>query len=305
MNYDVIGDVHGQFEKLAALLRRLGYRETRGVWRHTDRTAVFVGDLIDRGPRQAATVELVRKMVDAGTAHCILGNHEVNAIAWATPDPGNPGEYLRRHGREDNRKQHAEFLAEVEGTPLHAELISWFNTLPLWLDLGLIRVIHASWNDQYIGELTPFLGQDQTLTDDLIRWSNQKGHWAYAAVEALCKGLEVELPEGASFQDNDGKVRTAMRIQWWNSDLSTYRKSALVTPDSIERIPDIPMPADGRVKPYEGVPVFFGHYWRAGQPKLFAPNIACLDYSAGKDGWLVAYRWEGEPTLENERFVWV
>ena len=144
MNYDIIGDVHGQFEKLVALLRRLGYREMRGVWRHTDRTAVFVGDLIDRGPRQVATVELIRKMVDAGTAHCILGNHEVNAIAWATPDPGTPGEYLRRHGREDNRKQHAEFLAEVEGTPLHAELISWFKTLPLWLDLGLIRVIHAT-----------------------------------------------------------------------------------------------------------------------------------------------------------------
>src|SRR3981081_3733406 len=93
----VIGDVHGQYDKLVALLRHLRYHDTGGGWRHPDRTAVFVGDLIDRGPRQAATVDLVRRMVDACAARCILGNHEFNAIAWATPDPDRPGEPLRRH----------------------------------------------------------------------------------------------------------------------------------------------------------------------------------------------------------------
>ena len=65
---DVIGDVHGQFDKLTALLTHLGYRDGSGPWRHPDRIVVFVGDLIDRGPKQLATVELVRAMVDAGTA---------------------------------------------------------------------------------------------------------------------------------------------------------------------------------------------------------------------------------------------
>ena len=68
---DVIGDVHGQFDKLTALLTHLGYRDGSGPWRHPDRIVVFVGDLIDRGPKQLATVELVRAMVDAGTARCV------------------------------------------------------------------------------------------------------------------------------------------------------------------------------------------------------------------------------------------
>ena len=66
MNYDVIGDVHGEHGKLVDLLKLLGYCERAGAWRHHDRMAVFVGDLIDRGPHQLATVALVRAMVEAG-----------------------------------------------------------------------------------------------------------------------------------------------------------------------------------------------------------------------------------------------
>jgi hypothetical protein len=67
MSLDVIGDIHGHYDKLTALLKKLGYREKGGAWRHPDRSAVFVGDLIDRGMRQVATVELVRAMVEAGS----------------------------------------------------------------------------------------------------------------------------------------------------------------------------------------------------------------------------------------------
>lgn len=41
-------------------------------------------------------------------------------------------------------------------------------------------------------------------------------------------------------------------------------------------------------------PVFFGHYWMQGAPVLQAEQMACVDYSAGKGGPLVAYRWSGE-----------
>jgi hypothetical protein len=51
---------------------------------HPDRQAIFVGDLIDRGPRQVESVEIVRSMVDAGAAQIAMGNHEFNAIAYAT-----------------------------------------------------------------------------------------------------------------------------------------------------------------------------------------------------------------------------
>ena len=127
MSYDVIGDVHGQADELSALLRRLGYAESRGAFRHPTRTAVFVGDFIDRGPKELETLGIARRMVDGGAALAVMGNHELNAIAWHTPDPERPGQYLRpRSGPkgEKNRSQHERFLAEVgEGSDLHGELV--------------------------------------------------------------------------------------------------------------------------------------------------------------------------------------
>ena len=93
MAYDIIGDIHGHADKLEALLRKLGYRDTAGAWRHPERQAIFVGDFVDRGPAQLRSVDIVRRMVDAGVALAVMGNHELNAIAWHTPDPGHPGQY--------------------------------------------------------------------------------------------------------------------------------------------------------------------------------------------------------------------
>jgi hypothetical protein len=88
--FDVIGEIHGRYDKLVALLTHLGYTESAGTWGHPSRTAIFLGDLIDRGPKQLATIGLVQGMVDAGAARCIVGNHEFNAIGWVTPDPERP-----------------------------------------------------------------------------------------------------------------------------------------------------------------------------------------------------------------------
>jgi Calcineurin-like phosphoesterase len=82
MKFDIIGGVHAQHDKLVGLLKHLDYDLRQGTWRHIGRTAIFVGDLIDRGPDQVRTVELVRRMAAVGVARCILGNHEFNAIAW-------------------------------------------------------------------------------------------------------------------------------------------------------------------------------------------------------------------------------
>lgn len=76
--FDIIGDVHGCADELEALLAQLGYRLTPdGVWRHpAGRTAVFVGDLVNRGPRVVDTVKLVMAMMRAGVALCVAGNHD-------------------------------------------------------------------------------------------------------------------------------------------------------------------------------------------------------------------------------------
>lgn len=86
--FDVIGDVHGHAAELTILLDRMGYEETNGVLRHPEgRRAVFLGDFIDRGPEIRRTLEIVRGMVEAGSALAVMGNHELNALHYTTPDP--------------------------------------------------------------------------------------------------------------------------------------------------------------------------------------------------------------------------
>jgi Calcineurin-like phosphoesterase len=304
-NADVIGDIHGQFDKLVALLTHLGYSESAGTWRHASRSVIFVGDLIDRGPKQLATIDLVRGMVDAGTAQCLMGNHEFNAIAWTTPDPDHPGKFLRDHHKPGNREQHSAFLEVVEGTPRQREITDWFKTLPLWLDLDGLRIVHACWHQASMDQMQPLMGPNQILTDELILQGSRKGHWVHKAIETICKGPEVELPAGISFKDKEGKVRTEVRVRWWQEDLSTYREAAIGPPGDMEMIPDVPMPAEWAGHPNSGPPVLFGHYWFTGTPTVISPKFACLDYSAARDGPLVAYRWDGEEELKNENLAWV
>jgi protein phosphatase len=89
--FDIIGDVHGCCNELEQLLVELGYQvveQREGefpdggpVYAHPDaRTAIFVGDLVDRGPRILDTVRLVRNMVEAGSAHCVPGNHDMKLV---------------------------------------------------------------------------------------------------------------------------------------------------------------------------------------------------------------------------------
>ncbi len=304
MKIDVIGDVHGQFDKLVGLLKHLGYQDRTGAWRHADRTAIFVGDLIDRGPNQLATIDLVRRMVDAGSARCIMGNHEFNAIAWVTPDPDKPGEFLRPHGKPGNHEQHRAFLQELEGKPHHAEIIAWFRTLPLWLDVGGLRVVHACWHQESIDKLHPLTGPGNTVTENLMLLGSRKGHWAYEAIEIVCKGPEVALPPGVSFRDKEGKVRHEVRVQWWLPDVRTFREAAIGPAGDMDKIPDVPLPAEWKGHRYIGPPVLFGHYWFTGNPQVISPQFACVDYSVANNGRLVAYRWDGEAELSSEKLAW-
>ena len=306
MTYDIIGDIHGQADKLHSLLAHMGYEDRGGAYRHPNRKAIFVGDFIDKGPQQLESVDTVRRMVDAGTAQAVMGNHEFNAIAWHTPDPDLPGEYLRQHGGswgDGNRKQHLAFLKEVdENRRLHKEIIDWFMTLPLWIDLPGIRVVHACWHDGYMNQLRPFLTPANQLTSELLVSASRAGRMEYVAVEGLTKGLEVRLPDSHSFKDKYGHTRHNVRIQWWEAEATTYRELALWPDELREQLPAIPLSHDAR-SPYDDTkPVFFGHYWMRGDLKTQTPTAACVDYSAAEDGPLVAYRWDGETALINDNF---
>jgi hypothetical protein len=261
--------------------------------------------LIDRGPKQLETVHLVRAMVESGGAQCILGNHEFNAIAWVTPDPEDSAKFLRDHHKPGSREQHQAFLDVVEGTPKQRDITDWFKTLPLWLDLPGLRIVHACWHEESMAVLRPVLGPNQTLTEEAILWGSREGHRIYEALEIVCKGPEVALPAGISFADKGGKVRHEVRVRWWQEDLSTYRTAAIGPPDDMAMIPDVALPEEWKAHPYSGPPVLFGHYWFTGKPEVISPRFACLDYSVAKNGPLVAYRWDGEVELSSEKLAWV
>jgi protein phosphatase len=77
--FDIIGDVHGCCDELDQLLQRLGYEKNDGgPWAHpASRKAIFVGDLVDRGPRIVDTLRTVMSMSQAGTALSVPGNHDI------------------------------------------------------------------------------------------------------------------------------------------------------------------------------------------------------------------------------------
>lgn len=84
--FDIIGDIHGCFTELKELLIKLGYSVTEtndersfgfDVKPPEGRTAVFLGDLVDRGPDSPNVLRLVMSMVKAGTAYCVPGNHDM------------------------------------------------------------------------------------------------------------------------------------------------------------------------------------------------------------------------------------
>jgi protein phosphatase len=82
--FDLIGDVHGCADELDELLGRLGYApDEAGVWRHPEgRKAVFLGDLVDRGPSVPDVLRIAMGMVKAGTALCVPGNHDEKLLRW-------------------------------------------------------------------------------------------------------------------------------------------------------------------------------------------------------------------------------
>lgn len=305
--YDIIGDIHGYAAQLKQLLTKLGYNEGAEGWSHPERKVIFLGDFVDRGPEQVEVVEIARQMVETGSALAVMGNHEFNAVAYATPDPRNVGEYLRPR-TEKNRKQHGKFLSQVgEDSTLHQEIVDWFRTLPLWLELEDFRVVHACWHETHLEGLRPFLDQANVIKPEAWRELTAKDTGPFESAEVILKGLEIPLPEGVSFKDKDGHVRNSIRTRWWEKRRLSFRELAIAPTEVIERIPHEPVPEDV-IPGYHGdKPVFVGHYWMQKEPKPMSKKVACLDYSVAGDegGKLCAYRWDGRAELSGKQMVWV
>jgi len=300
LRYDIIGDIHGHANKLEGLLLKLGYGMKDGIYQQKDHQSVFVGDFIDRGTQNCRVLEIVRNMIDSRNAYAVMGNHEYNSICYHTRKPGSKNDYLRPH-TQSNFRQHENFLKEYPlGHPNTEEIISWFKTLPLFIEFDAFRIIHACWDSETIKQLKPYLNDDNTLKEEYFPESANKDSHLFDIVERLLKGVEVELPESCSFKDKDGKERNHVRVKWWGTIGENYGDIAFGYDDAIlekfaaihiHNLSDIPFY-------HEDKPVFFGHYWMTGPPMLQQDNLCCVDYSAGKGRKLVCYTFDN-PHDEN------
>ncbi|MBL4774136.1 MAG: polynucleotide kinase-phosphatase, partial [Alcanivoracaceae bacterium] len=147
--FDIIGDIHGCFDELYKLLIQLGYEITETenqryiVKTPENRKAVFVGDLIDRGPENIKVLKLVMDMVNQEAAICVPGNHENKLLKWLR------GRKVQlKHGlevtTEQIKKETDEFKIELE--KFIDSLISHYV-----FDHGKLVVAHAGMKESYQG----------------------------------------------------------------------------------------------------------------------------------------------------------
>ena len=155
--FDIIGDLHGCADELEGLLARLGYAatgtaeffgDTAPIYAHPEgRKAVFLGDIVDRGPRTLDTLRIVRAMVEAGTALCLPGNHDAKLLRALC------GRDVKvNHGLETT-------LAEIEALPedrragVRREIADFLDSLVSHyvLDGGKLVVAHAGLKEEMQG----------------------------------------------------------------------------------------------------------------------------------------------------------
>lgn len=300
--YDLIGDLHGHANELKKLLSKLGYTNKDGYWSHPWRKVVFVGDYIDRGPEIREVLHIVKSMVDSNQAFAVMGNHEYNAIAFSHRLPD--GNFLRAHNSVHIRQHQATIDQFSEYSVEWQQWIDWFYTLPLFLEIDGIRVVHSCWDSNHISWLKENHGN--LLTSKLLLQSHQKESFEYVVINDILKGKEIDIPTEFAWHDKDGHPRTSNRIKWWtDSSESTFGSLLFNCPDGLKnRV----MPREHFFNSYpsDAPPVFFGHYWLEDNfPSIQNSNAVCLDYSVAKGGSLVAYRWSGESTLHQDNFVFV
>ena len=307
--YDLIGDVHGCAHSLESLLKKMGYQHRQGCYRHAHRKVIFVGDIVDRGPRIREALHIVKDMVDQNQAEIVLGNHEYNAMCYCTEGRRGSGQqYLREHNARHHRLIR-ETLEQFETHPQEwKDFLTWFHEIPLFIEKDHFRVVHACWDNNAILRFKA-LSPSHCIDVDMLHESVNSDSFAGGVIDKLTRGTALELPNGETILGKDGLARHMFRTKFWSDEPQIY--------DDVVFQPD-PLPIEMAKRNLSAIerqklihyasselPVFVGHYWMSSEPAPIIENIACLDYSAVKYGRLVAYRMDDDRCLSQEKFIWV
>lgn len=296
---DIIGDIHGEYEALCQLLAHLGYDEEG---KHPERrTLVFVGDYCDRGPDSPAVLALVARLVRAGRACGVLGNHEMNLLREDPKD--GAGWFFEERATRDNAK-YAPY-ARPQGRE-RDEIVRFLSGLPLVLEREDVRVVHAAWINDCVSALRAQPSLD--LLAHYRYWDDQ----VQAHADSLREAIEHERtawPHGLE----DPECRPPFLAAHAEHDLTIQMGNPLrVLTSGVEQRGATPFYASGKWRfvergvwwdSYEdAVPVVVGHYWRRHGTEKIAPgkheaqmfaqlpaerwhgkrgNVMCIDYSVG------------------------
>lgn len=147
--FDIIGDVHGCADELERLLETLGYRVTWSESREVQvvpppgRKAVFVGDLVDRGPRAPDVLRIAMAMEESGAGTAVMGNHDRKLMRWLDGRKVQVG-----HGLQASIDQLA-----GESDAFKAKVKNYIDNMRshAWLDGGRLVVAHAGLKEEMIG----------------------------------------------------------------------------------------------------------------------------------------------------------
>ncbi len=149
--FDLIGDIHGCFDELEALMAKLGYViDGRAPWRvsHPEgRTLVFVGDLVDRGPKTPEVLRIVMDMVKAGVAFCVSGNHD-DKLKRALQGRNVSVNHGLAESLEQMSHESGEFKRDV------LDFLDGLRSHYVFDD-GRLAVSHAGLKEHYIGRGSP------------------------------------------------------------------------------------------------------------------------------------------------------
>ena len=301
--YDIIGDVHGHAPLLKKTLIELGYQKTTSGYSHLERMAIFVGDFINRGPEIKKTIRIIRAMVENNKALAVLGNHEINAVIYylkfKTGDPTI---------KSLNKNFYALYKTINQFSKNQEELVDhlkWMRTLPLFLDMGDFRIVHACWSQpaiDFIRNQIPDGKIKKSIFREIYRNPNSE---IGKSIWTLTKGVDFRLPGDIRIINNKGVSPRTFRMKWWEKpEGKTFEEMSFESKFSLPNynIPKQILP-DNYVYPEEAPIVFFGHYCRGRGPFIINRNICCVDSCVNGTRKLTAYRWSGEKVLKDENLI--
>lgn len=291
--YDVVSNVDHP-HALERLLHRLDYRSCHGTWSHPDgRIPVFLGGAVDRHGEMRACAPMLQELVDSGSALMTLGPEELAE--------------LERHV---SRRRQRVLVHAGAGAPEHdlpggaADLGEWFRSVPLWLDLPGLRVVHGCWSDADVELLRDALDGNCLVDDERFEMVISSPRHR-RAVRTLLSGATIELPEYLWCRDGRGEVVRSARFRWWSKGPMTLRQRAMLPPGCTTldgRFPavldDTPVRAGAPQLGSGGTPVVIARTAGVGGPVLLSSTVLCLGGTAKGVGGPVVYRWNGETCLD-------